>query len=115
NAELEQRIAARTAELQTSEGRVRTIFENTPGAIVVIDADTGRFVAANEIALRSLGLPRDRVGDYGPLEVSPAMQENGRPSSAVLRDAVQTALEGRVASFEWVHRGPEGVLVPCEV
>ncbi len=115
NADLEQRIIARTAELQTSESRVRAMLESTPGAIVVIDADTGHFVAANEIAVRSLGVPRDGMEKVGPLDVSPAVQDNGRPSSVVLREAMQIAQEGRMASLEWLHRGSAGDVVPCEV
>jgi PAS domain S-box-containing protein len=115
NADLERRIEARTAELQTSEGRVRAMLESTPGAIVVIDAGTLRFVAANEIAVRSLGLNRAHLDQVGPLDVSPAVQENGRPSSAILREAIQTAATGRMASFEWIHHGAQGGVVPCEV
>src|SRR5690606_32936159 len=103
NADLERRIAVRTAELQASESRVRAMLENTPGAIVVIDANTNRFVAANEIALRSLGVPRERLEQYGPLDVSPAVQENGRPSTIVLREVMQAAQDGRTVSFEWQH------------
>lgn len=115
NADLERRITERTGELQTSESRVRAMLENTPGAIVVIDAQTTRFVAANEIAVRSLGLDRQRISAFGPLDVSPAVQENGQPSSAVLREAMSIAREGRVASLEWLHRGAAGGTVPCEV
>lgn len=115
NADLERRIAVRTAELQASESRVRAMLENTPGAIVVIDANTNRFVAANEIALRSLGVPRERLEQYGPLDVSPAVQENGRPSTIVLREVMQAAQDGRTVSFEWQHHGTDGVIVPCEV
>lgn len=115
NAELEKRIVTRTGELQTSESRVRAMLENTPGAIVVINAETNLFVAANEIAVRALGIPRDRLEQMGPLDVSPAVQENGRASAVVLREAMAIAQEGRMASFEWLHRGAHGGNIPCEV
>jgi signal transduction histidine kinase len=53
--------------------------------------------------------------EMGPLEVSPAVQDNGRASAVVLREAMAVARDGRMASFEWLHRGAHGANIPCEV
>src|SRR5207344_521118 len=44
NQSLERRVAERTAELTTSEARLRALVEHAPEAIVVFNGDTGRFL-----------------------------------------------------------------------
>jgi PAS domain-containing protein len=40
------------AAIRESEARYRTLVENAPEAIVVLDVDAGRFVECNENAVR---------------------------------------------------------------
>lgn len=115
NATLEERVAERTAALQASEARFRTLVEHAPEAIVVFDGETGRFLDANEKALRLYGITRERLLACGPADVSPGRQPDGRTSTAAARDWIDRALAGEAPVFEWVHRRPNGALVPCEV
>lgn len=136
NLDLERRIVVRTAELvranqrlraeitereraeallKESEARARTLVEHAPDAIVVFDCDTGRFVDANENAVRLYGLPRERLLQLGPADVSPALQPNGRPSSELAQERLQQALRGEAPVFEWWHRNAGGQITPCEV
>lgn len=115
NATLEQRVAERTAALQASEGRFRTLVEHAPEAIVVFDGHTGRFLDGNEHALRLYGLSRAELLEVGPAEVSPEQQPDGRRSRDAAREWIQQALAGGTPVFEWTHRHRDGSLVPCEV
>src|SRR4029078_13327801 len=55
--DVSERRAAEAA-LRESEGRYRIAIEHAPEAIVVFDVEEGRFVDANENAVRLYGLPR---------------------------------------------------------
>lgn len=65
NETLEQRVAARTAELRESEERLQVVFDALMNGVVVYDA-TGTAVRANPAAVGMLGVdpvttPRDRI------------------------------------------------------
>jgi PAS domain-containing protein len=65
-------------KLRESEARFRTLFENGPEAMVIIDAETGKFVDANPKALRLFKLGREEFIGLGPLDISPPQQPDGR-------------------------------------
>ncbi len=54
NAELEQRVLARTSELTASESRLRSIFEAAPGGMVVANG-AGQIVQVNPAVAAMLG------------------------------------------------------------
>ena len=115
NATLERRVAGRTAELASSEARLRTLIEHAPEAIVVFDGNTGRFMECNENAVQLYGLPREQLLHRHPAEVSPPCQPDGRPSMDAARERIQAALDGGTPVFEWMHQHSSGRLIPCEV
>lgn len=63
-----QRRAALEA-LERSEGRFRSLFEDNPAAMLLVDPATGRVVDANPAAARYYGWTRDELGalDLGQL------------------------------------------------
>jgi PAS domain S-box-containing protein len=123
--ELAQRVrefekkAAEKQELEKkiheSEARFKTLFENAPGAIVIIDAETGKFVDANNKALRLFGLTREEFIGIGPLDISPPMQPDGRASKEVVHEKIQELLSENPKPFEWVHKNASGREFPCEI
>ena len=115
NQDLERRIVERTAELQASEARMRTLVEHAPEAIVVFDADEGKFIGVNENATRLYGRDREQLLGLTPTDVSPPMQPDGLSSAESAKQKIQQALDGKVPVFEWMHSRPDGKLVPCEI
>ena len=115
NATLERRVTERTAELTASEARLRTLVEHAPEAIVVFDANTGRFDTVNENAVRLFGLDRQALLKLGPGDLSPPVQADGRASHESARELIQRALSGETPTFEWLHRHVSGRLIPCEI
>ena len=115
NQSLERRVAERTAALSTSEARFRALVEHAPEAIVVFDGDTGRFRFGNEHACRLYGVPMEKLAELTPADVSPEFQPDGRRSSELIRDLMAEALAGGMPVFEWMHRQPDGRLIPTEV
>jgi two-component system, cell cycle sensor histidine kinase and response regulator CckA len=101
--------------LRESEARYRTLVENAPEAIVVLDLEKGCFVDCNNEALRLFRMQRDELLTRGPTELSPPFQPDGRGSSVAARLWAEHASINEASSFEWTHRNSMGADVPCEV
>ena len=86
-----------------------------PEAIVVFDGDTGRFLFGNSHTCRLYGIPPEKLEGLGPLDVSPEFQPDGRRTEVVAREKMDEALAGGTPIFEWMHRHPNGKMVPAEV
>jgi GAF domain-containing protein len=67
--------------LRESEQRLATIVAYAPEAMTNLDADTDKWVDVNPNAERLFGRDRESPLRKGPVELSPARQPNGRPSS----------------------------------
>jgi PAS domain S-box-containing protein len=101
--------------VRESEGRYRTLVEHAPEAILVFDVDAGRFVDVNDNACRFFKMNRAALLESGPDKISPANQADGTPSFGVARGYIESALEGAVPVFEWLHCDSNGQNFPCEV
>jgi PAS domain S-box-containing protein len=98
-----------------SELRYQVLVEHAPDAIVVLDLGIGRFVTCNPAAERLFGMTRAELLRVGPLDVSPPVQPDGRPSAPAAHEYIAQALAGGQPRFEWTHRRADGTDVPCEV
>jgi PAS domain S-box-containing protein len=101
--------------LQESEARFRTLVEHAPETICVLDVDTGRFVDANENAVKFFGLEREALFKVGPEDMSPPTLPDGRASRAFIQEKVHETLAGGTPVVDWVHRNAAGDDIPCEV
>lgn len=101
--------------LRVSEERYCALVESAPEAILVVDADTGRFVDANENSIRLFGLAREELFKLGPTDLSPTMAPDGRPASELASEKIREALDGGAPVFEWFHRNAAGEDIHCEV
>ncbi|MBN2574234.1 MAG: PAS domain S-box protein [Deltaproteobacteria bacterium] len=98
----------RTARLQRSERRYRTLFETVTDGIFLAGRD-GRIVEVNDSACRMLGYAREELLRMRMDEVVP---EDRREHLAEINRAV--AEKGRFV-FEGVHRRKDGSIYPIEV
>ncbi len=119
---LEIRVAERTAtlvatnqSLTESEERYRTLVEHAPEAIVVLDMEKRRFVDLNENAERLFKMSRAELLCVGPVEVSPPVQPDGRPSAEAAAAELENALRDSTPRFNWTHRDTTGREIPCEI
>jgi diguanylate cyclase (GGDEF)-like protein/PAS domain S-box-containing protein len=100
--------------LRDSEARYRSLVDNAPEAITVIDPDSKRFVEANEPALRLFKMTREQLLACDLDAVSAEMQPDGQPSAAP-RQHLMLAAAGESQVFEWIHRDSSGRDIPSEV
>ena len=100
--------------LSEDEGRYRALVEYSPEAIVLLDADSCGFVDVNENACSLFGLDRELLLASSPLALSPETQPDGRPSPIAAREYLESALDGHVPHFEWMHRDVTGTQINCE-
>ena len=101
--------------MRESEARYRLLVDHAPEAIVVFDADEGRFVDANEYAEQLFGLERKQLLQVGAVERSPALQPDGTPSAELAQAYTLKALDGESQVYEWVLYDGFGREITCEV
>jgi diguanylate cyclase (GGDEF)-like protein/PAS domain S-box-containing protein len=102
-------------KLRNSEARYRSLVDNAPEAIAVIDADTHCFVQANEPALRLFKMSRGEFLSSNLEAVSAELQADGQLSISPHRQYLSLAVAGEAQVFEWTHRDATGRDIPCEV
>ena len=102
-------------ELRARLARFQALVEYAPDAVVILDVDTGVFESVNAAAEELFGMTRAELLRVGPVEVSPPVQPDGRPSQVAAMEHVGRALAGERPRFDWTHRRADGVDVPCEV
>lgn len=101
--------------LRESEAHFRTLVENAPEAIVVLDVAKGTFIDCNQNALKLFRLNREELMQYGPGELSPPFQPDGRHSAVAAREWFHRTLNDAKPSFEWIHRNTDHEEIACEV
>jgi diguanylate cyclase (GGDEF)-like protein/PAS domain S-box-containing protein len=112
--DISERHAAQLA-LRDSEARYRTLVDNAPEAITVIDAETKRFVEANEPALKLFKMTREQLLSSNLGSVSAETQPDGQPSMSPHRQQFRLAAAGESQVFDWTHRDSTGRDIPCEL
>ncbi len=101
--------------LEQSESQFRTLFENAPEAIVVIDMESRGFTDANGNAEALFETSREKLIGLGPAELSPPVQPGRGLSAELAKQYLQAAVAGQKPVFEWIHRTTTGKDVPCEI
>ena len=92
--------------LRESEERYRTLVENAPEAIVVLDVESGMFVDCNDNALRLFRITRAELLTRGNADFGPALQPDGRSSTREFGEHIAAALAGGRLCFEWMYSNP---------
>ncbi|MCP4106080.1 MAG: PAS domain S-box protein [Desulfobacteraceae bacterium] len=118
---LEEMVQQRTLELtnakkelEYSEKKFRTLFEDTSDAVMTLD-DKG-FTDCNPATLKMFGCRtrKDFIGKHPGL-FSPMYQSRGQDSASLAAQHIQTAFSQGSHSFEWHHKRSDGTEFPAEV
>jgi PAS domain S-box-containing protein len=100
----------RAAErMQASERRYRQLFEGNPAAMFVYDAETLRFLAVNEAAVRRYGRSREEFLQMTLLDMRPEEE------SVNLREILAQHRGGPARATGLRHQRRDGTLIDVEV
>jgi PAS domain S-box-containing protein len=101
--------------LRESEQHYRTLVQNAPEAIVVVDVARGVLVECNDNASKLFQLTREQLLEHALVNLSPPVQPDGRTSGAAIGEKIDLAMEEAVPHFEWIFRNSKDADIPCEV
>jgi two-component system cell cycle sensor histidine kinase/response regulator CckA len=96
--------------LAVSEERYRLLFEANPLPMWVYDADTLRFLAVNEAAVRAYGYTRSEFLAMTIAEIRPR-----EDVEALLSDLRERGGPGSSVPGTWRHRRKDGTLIDVEI
>jgi PAS domain S-box-containing protein len=96
-------------ELRGSDALYRALAENSPDALLLVDAASGRYILANPAAERLLGYRRDELLRLGPADLTPPQD---RPA---LEAATVELLERGSWRGEWRLRRKDGALIEVDL
>ena len=101
-AELRDLTEQRRADeaLRDSEARYRTLVENAPEAILVVDGDANRIVDFNLNALALFGYSAEEMQQLSPEDLSLSRLPDGKESAEDFRLSQKRVLAGEVLDFE---------------
>jgi len=101
----------KASALEASEVLRLRQFESSPLAMLVMDAETHRFVDCNAAALRIYGYPsREALLASTPMDLSAKTQEDGASSVKKGYAFVEQTRRSGAVVFEWRHKRPDGTL-----
>jgi PAS domain S-box-containing protein len=94
--------------LSEEKGFFPGLVQHAPEAILVLDAENGQVIYANESASRLYGLECRELLDVAPVDLSPALQSDDRSSLEAFSDHLQQTKIGEAHVFEWLFRKDSG-------
>ncbi|VUT27838.1 MAG: aerobic respiration control sensor protein ArcB [Candidatus Syntrophoarchaeum sp. GoM_oil] len=99
-------------KLIESEMRYRTLFENSPEAIILLE---DVIIDCNAETCRFLGYERDDIIGHRFLEFAPPTQPDGRSSEEVAWERIGAAFSKTAQAFEWMMEGKDGEIIDAEM
>jgi len=103
-------------ELRESEEKYRLLYESSRDAIMTLEPPTWRFLSGNLATLKMFGAKNEEeFTRYGPSELSPEQQPDGRASAEKAIEMIETAMREGSHFFEWTHRRLNGEVFPATV
>ena len=95
--------------LRESEEKFRSLFESSRDAIVTLEPPSWRFTSGNPAAVKIFGVKNEEeLVSYGPDDLSPGRQPDGRASAEKARQMIEAAVRGGSQFFEWTHQRIDG-------
>ncbi|MCX6666466.1 MAG: PAS domain S-box protein, partial [Euryarchaeota archaeon] len=91
--------------LKLSEERHRVLFESSHDAIMTIEPPSWKFTNGNPATLELFKVKNEtEFISYGPWDVSPDLQPDGRASAEKSKEMIESAMRNGSCFFEWTHK-----------
>jgi PAS domain S-box-containing protein len=105
-----------TEAFRENEERFRVLFESSRDAIMTLEPPSWNFTSGNPatIAMFRAKDAQDFVS-YGPGNLSPKRQPDGRSSAEKSKEMIETAMREGSCFFEWTHARTDGAEFPATV
>ncbi len=94
---------------------VRELIEQSPEAVLVLEASNGKILEANRNARGLLELSPEAIGKLTVAQLGARRQVGGVSSKKLFAEKIALAMKGRNPIFEWVCETRTGRRIDCEV
>ena len=102
--------------LKASETRFRSLFDSSRDAVMTLEPPSWKFTSGNPATVAMFGARNaEHFVTFGPWELSPEHQADGRASAEKAREMLETAMREGSHLFEWTHRRINGQEFPATV
>jgi PAS domain S-box-containing protein len=99
--------------LREQEARYRTLFDGAGDALFLLQRE--RFIECNTAAMAMFRASREELIGSTPVDYSPAIQPDGRPSLEKAMEKIGATVANTRQHFEWRHRRGDGTEFDAEV
>ena len=89
------------------------IFSAVPLGLTTFD-ENYNFIDCNDAVLEIYGVTKQYYLTHF-FELSPEYQNDGSKSYEKLFEIMKRVIDGEKLTMEWLHRSPDGELIPCEI
>ncbi len=107
-------MSAPTVLASVEEPLYRNLFEVAGDSIIVCFED-GLAIECNQAALDLFACTREQMLGTSPIDWSPEVQPNGRPSSEMAAEIFARVKAAGMARFEWQNQRADGSPLPVDV
>lgn len=97
------------------QAKYRTLFETSPEAILIFNAETKEIVDFNKKALYLFKLKPNEIIEKSFDALNPVNQSGGINSSEKIERYINAVVQGGTPHFEWQHKNKYDELISCEV
>ena len=95
-------------EVVKAETRFRSIFLNSPDALLIMESETLLILDCNRATESMLKMDKRSIIGLTPAQLSPELQPNGGRSVDIMSLKMNQARENGSTRFEWMHKKMDG-------
>jgi PAS domain S-box-containing protein len=100
-------------KIKRSETKFRSLFEGASDAIAILKDH--KFVQCNKQALKLYGVSENELIGRSPLDFSPEYQRDGTPSADLIKEKIDSVLQGNNSFFVWRQIKKNGEIFDAEI